>query len=492
MLTRPTRLKLLAFALVGVLVLAFAGFHYAKLGRYFGASGYYVVRLELADGGGIYPNADVTYRGVPVGRIGSLSITATGIEADLDISDSAPPIPARLQAAVADLSAVGEQYVDLRPQASSGPYLVNGSVIPQRDSQLPLPVTSLLTSINGLSTSLPLDSLRALTSELATGFAGQGSNLQALVDGNSSLAQAAYATLPQTKTLISNSKTVLATQIAEAGSLDAFGRNALLLARQLAKSNSSLRQLISAAPQAAAQVADLLAESNPSLATLIANLLTTSEVTLTRGSALDELLSVLPAGCRDRLDGDQRQGRPVRHCPDLLQAAALYCRIRRHRLPEWPGHLPGPGTEHQRRVHAAREQWRGCARVSPCAVRRRSAAGGAAGICPVARGLAMTTMAGQTRAGGDLMDSALSGRGPGWRRDPLLATASVLLLAAIVFAAWAGVSWLSAPRPSAAAQSRDAALRAGEQDVLNFNTLDYKTVAQGAAVVGAVVDRAPA
>lgn len=77
------------------------------------------------------------------------------------------------------------------------------------------------------------------------------------------------------------------------------------------------------------------------------------------------------------------------------------------------------------------------------------------------------------------MDSALSGRGAGWRRDPLLATASVLLLASVVFAAWAGVSWLSAPRASAAAQSRDVALRAGEQDVLNFNTLNYKTVAQG-------------
>ena len=254
-----------------------------------------MVRLELADGGGIYPNADVTYRGVPVGRVGTLRITTMGIEADLDISDSAPPIPARLQADVADLSAVGEQYVDLRPQTSTGPYLASGSVIPQRDSQLPLPVTSLLTSINGLATTLPLGSLRALTSELATGFADQGSNLQALVDGNGSLVRAAYATLPQTKTLISNGKTVIATQIAEAGSLDAFGRNALLLARQLAKSNSSLRQLISAAPQAAAQVADLLAESNPSLATLIANLLTTSEVTLTRGSALDELLSVLPA-----------------------------------------------------------------------------------------------------------------------------------------------------------------------------------------------------
>src|SRR5215469_10815453 len=295
MLTRSTRLKLLAFALVAVLMLGYAGFHYAGLGRYFGVRGYYVVRLELADGGGIYPGADVTYRGVPVGRVGALRITANGIEADLDISDTAPPIPARLQAAVADLSAVGEEYVDLRPQASGRPYLADGSVLPQQDSQLPLPVTSLLTSVNALATSLPLGSLRALTNELATGFAGQGSNVRSIVAGNGALVRAAYATLPQTTTLIGDSRTVLATQIAEAGSLDAFGHNALLLARELAGANSSLRKLISAGPQAAAQVADLLAESNPSLAALIANLLTTSEVTLTRGKALDELLSVLPA-----------------------------------------------------------------------------------------------------------------------------------------------------------------------------------------------------
>jgi phospholipid/cholesterol/gamma-HCH transport system substrate-binding protein len=295
MLTRSTRLKLLVFALVSVLALGYAGFHYAKGGRYFGARGYYVVRLQLADGGGIYPNADVTYRGVPVGRVGGLRITASGIEADLDISDTAPPIPARLQAAIADLSAVGEEYVDLRPRASGGPYLADGSVLPQQDSQLPLPVTSLLTSVNALATSLPLGSLRALTSELATGFAGQGSNLKAIVDGNGALVRAAYATLPQTTTLLSDSRTVLATQIAEGGSLDAFGHSALLLAHQLASVNSSVRKLISAGPQAAAQVADLLAESNPSLAALIANLLTTSEVTLTREKALNELLSVLPA-----------------------------------------------------------------------------------------------------------------------------------------------------------------------------------------------------
>ena len=132
MLTRATRLKVLAFALIAVLVIGYTGIHYANVGRYFGLSGYYVVHLDLANSGGIYPDADVTYRGVSVGRVGTMRLTGTGIEVDLDISDSAPKIPSRLHAAVADLSAVGEQYVDLRPDASNGPYLAAGSVIPER------------------------------------------------------------------------------------------------------------------------------------------------------------------------------------------------------------------------------------------------------------------------------------------------------------------------------------------------------------------------
>ena len=68
---------------------------------------------------------------------------------------------------------------------------------------------------------------------------------------------------------------------------------------------------------------------------------------------------------------------------------------------------------------------------------------------------------------------------PGRLADPPFATACVLLLAALVFAAWSGWSWLSAPRASSDAQARDQVLQAGEQAVLNFNTLDYRHVGQG-------------
>lgn len=61
----------------------------------------------------------------------------------------------------------------------------------------------------------------------------------------------------------------------------------------------------------------------------------------------------------------------------------------------------------------------------------------------------------------------------------MLATAGALLAVGVVFAGVAGWSWASAPRTSGVAQHRDQVLRAGEQAVLNFNTLDYRTVGAG-------------
>ena len=40
MLTRTTRIQLVVFAVIAVLVIGYTGFHYANLGRLIGARGY--------------------------------------------------------------------------------------------------------------------------------------------------------------------------------------------------------------------------------------------------------------------------------------------------------------------------------------------------------------------------------------------------------------------------------------------------------------------
>ncbi len=295
MLTRATRIKLVVFGVIAVLVIGYTGFHYASLGRLFGLRGYYTVQIELASAGGIFPQADVTYRGVSVGRVGAVRLTPTGVEADLNISNTAPPIPADLHAGVANLSAVGEQYVDLRPATSSAPYLTQGSVIPRRDTTLPLPVTSLLTSVNELATSIPLRELRIVLNNLAIGFGGTSTSLQALIHGQSKFISASGSALTQTTTLIDDGQTVLATQNAEAAAFRSFAASSRLFAGQLVASDADLRRLFANGAPAAVQVSGLITDNTPTLGALIANLLTTAQITLTRGPALQETFSALPA-----------------------------------------------------------------------------------------------------------------------------------------------------------------------------------------------------
>lgn len=296
MLTLGTKVKLIAFAVLAVVVLAFTAVRYANLGRFIGLSGYYPVKMYLPESGGLYNDANVTYRGVSVGRVGSMGLTANGVVVNLDINNTAPKIPATgLQVTVADLSAVGENYVNLRPQTSSGPYLTAGSVIPQHVTQLPLPVTSLLSSLNALVSSVPQQSLRVVVDELGNAFQGQGPNLQVLLDTSSTLTKAASQDIPQTTRLIDDGRTVLATQAAETAAIKSFGASARNLASQFASSNGDLTNLLINGPQAAEQVAGLLQDNSITLGAVIANLLTTSDVTLTRQSNLDEMLSALPA-----------------------------------------------------------------------------------------------------------------------------------------------------------------------------------------------------
>lgn len=295
MLTRTTVVKNIAFLVVAVLVLSWIGVRYADLGRFVGLRGYYTVKVRLPEAGGLFEHADVTYRGVSVGRVGPVRLTADGVEADLRINDSAPHIPSHLKAVVASLSAVGEQYIDLQPSTDNGPYLHGGSQIDQADATTPAPVTNLLTSVNDLARSVPLDSLRTDVDELGQAFSGQGDNLRSLLDTSSEFLTAAGTNLPGNIQLMDDARTVLRTQADEGDAIKDFASSATRLAAQLDASDTDLRRLIAAAPDAATQVSALLRDVGPQLSVVLANLLTTSDVAVTRQAGIQEFLVRTPA-----------------------------------------------------------------------------------------------------------------------------------------------------------------------------------------------------
>ncbi|MEE1754029.1 MlaD family protein [Streptomyces sp. SP18CS02] len=295
MSTPAIRLKNLAFLLVAVLVLGWTGVRYADLGHYVGLRDYYTVRVQLERTGGLFTHSNVTYRGVSVGRVGPIALTDEGVEAELRIKESAPDIPADLQAVVAGLSAVGEQYIDLRPAGDGGPYLRDGTVIPRADTHTPEPVTNVLTGVNDLASSIDLESLRTVVDEFGTALNGRGDDLQALMDSGNDFVLAADKALPANTRLIIDAETVLRTQAEEGEALKSFASGAKELAARLKGSDTDLRRLIAAAPGAAGQISGLLRDLDPAFGVVLANLLTTSEVAVTRQRGMEEFLVKMPA-----------------------------------------------------------------------------------------------------------------------------------------------------------------------------------------------------
>ncbi|MGW1586230.1 MCE family protein [Streptomyces sp. NPDC002386] len=306
MITRTVRAQLLAFAAVTALGVSYVGARYTGLVDDVLHRGY-TVRADFAESGGIFSGAEVTYRGVPVGRVGDLRLTGSGVSVALRIEDGAPRIPADTLAVVADRSAVGEQYVDLQPRRSGGPYLVDGTPIPRGRTRTPLPVTDLVVGLDRLVGSVGKDDLRVTVDELGKAFAGTGPNLSRLVDSGDALVESASESLPQTVSLVEDSRKVLKTQADRGSAIKSFSRDLASLTRQLKSSDGDLRRLIGNTAPAAREVDSLLRSTRPQVPVLLANLISGGQITVARLPGVEQALVTLPlnvAGSYTVIPGD--------------------------------------------------------------------------------------------------------------------------------------------------------------------------------------------
>ncbi|MET9801118.1 MCE family protein [Streptomyces sp. NPDC006368] len=306
MITRTVKAQLLAFATVTAVGVSYVGAQYTGLADLLLDRGY-TVSADFADSGGIFQGAEVTYRGVPVGRVGELRLSGRdGVTVVLDIEDGAR-IPSNTLAVVANRSAVGEQYVDLQPRGSGGPYLRDGSTITRRDTRVPLPATDLIVSLDRLVNSVGKDDLRITVDELGKAFAGTGPDLSRLVDSGNLLVESASDSLPQTISLIEDSRTVLKTQADKGSAIRSFSRDLAALTAELKSSDGDIRRLIDAGAPAAQEVNSLLTTTRPHLPVLLTNLISGGQVTVARLPGVEQALVTFPvvvAGSYTVIPGD--------------------------------------------------------------------------------------------------------------------------------------------------------------------------------------------
>jgi phospholipid/cholesterol/gamma-HCH transport system substrate-binding protein len=298
---RTVKFQLVAFALISLLGIFYVGVNY--VGFHFLSAGPYKVTLVLPESGGIFANAEVTERGVTVGRVGSVDLPKDRslcgslthcVMVRLDL-EHGKKIPAEVHATVADLSAVGEQYVDLAPQTDTGPYLHEGSVISAADATVPLDDATLLLDLDRLINSVDKQHLATVIDELGKGFTDLGPSLQALIDNGNALTEAAIRSLPQQLQLIDDSTTVLDTQNAVAGQLKAWAASFASFSDQLRVSDPALRGVLDNGVAASKQLAGLLRDNQSVLPTLLGNLITFNQIQAVRLPYVRATLELFPS-----------------------------------------------------------------------------------------------------------------------------------------------------------------------------------------------------
>jgi phospholipid/cholesterol/gamma-HCH transport system substrate-binding protein len=292
MLTRFVRIQLIIFTIASIIGVAVMVLNYIQAPTLLGI-GRITVTLELPSTGALYRFSNVTYRGVQVGKVTAVTLTKNDIKATLSLGTS-PNIPADLDAQVRSVSAVGEQYVDLRPRTVSAPFLRDGSVIPIRQATMPQPVGPVLDKTNALIKSIPKGKLSALLDESFRSLNGAGYDLGSMIDSSVKVAADANGVSDRTQTLFEDTGPLLDSQAQTAKSLRVWARSLAGVTQQLANDDIQVRTLLQNAPGAANEAARLLEEVKPTLPVLLANLTTIGQIGVIYHASLEQLLVLLP------------------------------------------------------------------------------------------------------------------------------------------------------------------------------------------------------
>ena len=303
MIRRSTKIQLLAFVVISLLGISYVGFNYVGLGAQLFGPGGCVVSANFPDSGGIFSNAEVTYRGVTVGKVGQLHLqdyqdngqTVRGVRVDLRLNScSHPAIPASAQAYVADRSAVGEQYVNLEPTTDSGPYLTKNTVL-AKPGQVPIATQVLLQNLDDLVSHIDSAKLNTVVTELGNAFNGRGPSLQALLDSGDQLLASAQQALPETLKLIDDGQIVLKTQLDSGSAIKSWANNLNLLTAQLKQSDPDVNALLTNGPAQLQTVNDFIKTNQSDLNALLSNLTSVGQLLVSRLNGIESILLIYPA-----------------------------------------------------------------------------------------------------------------------------------------------------------------------------------------------------
>lgn len=294
MIDRLAKIQLSIFAVITVITLSVMAIFYLRLPATFGI-GTYGVSADFVAGGGLYKNANVTYRGVAVGRVESVGLNPNGVTAHMRLN-SGTAIPSNVTATVRSVSAIGEQYIDLvPPENPSSTKLRNGFRIQRQNTRIGQDVVDLLRQAETLLGSLGDTRLRELLHEAFIATNGAGPELARLIESARLLVDEANANYPQVSQLIDQAGPFLQAQIRAGGDIKSLADGLARFTWQLRAADPRLRDTLADAPDAIDEANTAFSGIRPSFPALAASLANLGRVGVIYHKSIEQLLVVFPA-----------------------------------------------------------------------------------------------------------------------------------------------------------------------------------------------------
>ncbi len=292
-LPRRVIIQLAVFTVIALAMLAVTFLHFVKLPAMLFGVGRYTVQMELPESGGLYGTGNVTYRGFEVGRVESVRLTDTGVQAVLSLK-SGIDIPSDLKAEVHSQTAIGESYVELLPRNATSPPLKDGDVIRVANTSVPPDINALLSAANTALGAIPHDNLKTVVDESYAAVGGLGPELSRLVIGTSDLATDARKNLDPLLALIDQTQPVLDSQSHTSDAIAGWASHLATVTTELQTHDATIGGVIDQGGPALGEMRELIERVQPTLPILLANLVSVSQVALTYQNDIEQLLVVFP------------------------------------------------------------------------------------------------------------------------------------------------------------------------------------------------------
>jgi phospholipid/cholesterol/gamma-HCH transport system substrate-binding protein len=310
-MTRGVHVRLIVFLVVSAVGIFYVASSYLGLvDRVLGRG--ITAQVTLPNSGGLFVGAEVTYRGVKIGKVSDMTVEDDGLRVDLALEEETR-LPRNAPMFVHNLTAVGEQYLDFEPPANAGPYVRDGDVLTGDASSLPIGEDVLLEDLSSLIDSVDKENLGVVVSELGYMFKDNATPLRSIVDDGQALIAAASANQDATIQLLDSLQPVLETQAANQDNIRSFATDLADLTGTLSASDTEVRTILKRGPGAAREVRLLIDGLRPLLPAFLSNTIEVTRVLAERRDGLEQLLVTFPrllaAGPSALTPGDQKYGR---------------------------------------------------------------------------------------------------------------------------------------------------------------------------------------